>query len=132
MKPKLADPIVKPHIADKVIASDSAAMRAKGAAIVAKQLENSATFKRYFWIAVVLCGGASLWLRSWVTIVVAALLLGVLYTKLIAFMGFKFMRDGERLEYQAAYKRLYYSDPEFRKQVDDLLASTKQKSARRH
>jgi len=111
---------VEPHIADQVIAGDDATQRANGALIVNLQLSNSAAFAAAFWIAVVLSGGAALLLRSWMPFAVAGLLLAALYFKLIFLMSRQVMREGVLPEYQAAYKRLYYSDAAFKKQVDDL------------
>lgn len=118
---------VKPHVADQVIAGDDADQRNRGAAIVAWQLDNSAVFARCFWIATILAGGMALWFRSWLPVAVALPLLGAIYFRLIVSMTRSVAREGVLPEYQAAYKRLYYRDIAFKKQVDDLLAGTAKK-----
>lgn len=128
---KQTSPFVKPHIADQVIADDNAEQRSLGVAIVARQLANSMIFARCFWLAVVLGTGAAIWLHSWMPVILAGALLAALYFKLFVLMSRKVAREGVLPEYQAAYKRLYYTDDIFKKKVDDSLASTQQKHSSR-
>jgi len=116
---------LRPGVADQVVADDNSAMRAQGAAVVALQLKNSSAFSNLVWYSAVLGGGVALWLKSWIPIISAAVILAAAFYRLIISMARKVEKAGILLDYQAAYKRLYYNDAEFKRQVDDLRARNK-------
>ena len=122
---KHVPPYVRPEIADRVIASDDEVMRLRGANIVALQLNQSAVFSRFARILAVIACSLALWLHSWLPVIVTALVLVALYYRLIVSASHFVTRSGTLPEYQIAYKRLYYKDVAFKRQVDDLRARNK-------
>ena len=118
-------PFVSSNVADSIVAENDAVARARGALVVALQLNHSMAFGALALVCVVLGGGIALWLSSWTPIIVTTLVLAGMFYKLFISTAREIARTGIQQEFQAAYKRLYYSDPSFKKQVDDLRAGNK-------
>lgn len=116
---------IAPDIADRVIASDDADARARGASVVALQIHNSMIFSRWVWLMVVGGIGFAIWLNSWFPVIFSAVYLAYEYFDKIVLMSRLVARGGMLVEYQAAYKRLYYRDKEFKRQVDEMLIAKK-------
>ena len=121
----IQQPFVKPDIADRIVSEDDAGTRHRGALVVALQLDNSAAFASLAVWSSIIGGGLALWLHSWTPVLVVVAFLAFMFYKLIFATSREVSRTGILPEYQAAYKRLYYSDASFKKQVDDLRANQK-------
>ena len=113
-------PYISNEIADQNISSESADNRRRGAAIVALQLQNSRIFSSLFWWTVIIDAAISIWLRSWWPSMICVALLALIYSAIFPLNAFRISRYGVLPEYQAAYKRLYYRDSEFKQQVDAI------------
>ena len=119
-------PYVSREEADRAVATDDEAARKKGMLVVAMQLDNSAIFSRFFWQLAIIGVGISIWLQSWIPIIVVVLLLVIAFTALIPLAAHRVAKTGMLPEYQAAYKRLYYKDQEFKQQVDAVMQYVKE------
>lgn len=117
-------PYVSREVADKVVSIESDDDRRRGAVIVAMQLHYSTVFASLFWWLVIIGVGATIWLHSWWPVAVVVALLALIYIVLFPLTSYRISRYGVLPEYQAAYKRLYYSDPGFKAQVDAVLRHT--------
>ncbi len=93
--------------------------------VVALQLDHSMAFVSVALVSVVVGAGSALWLNSWVPVIVVAVFMAFVYYKLFVSAAREVEKAGILPELQAAYKRLYYADAGFKKQVDDLRASNK-------
>lgn len=111
-------PFVPPEQADRAVATEGAESRRRGVLVVVMQLNNSTSFSLMFWPSCAIGIIASLWFKSWVPISIAVLFLLIMYIALIPLQARRVAKTGVLPEYQAAYKRPYYKDPQFKQQVD--------------
>lgn len=93
--------------------------------VVALQLDHSIAFVQMLVGSMVVGGGFALWLHSWNAVIYAVVFVAFIYYRLFISTGRKVAKAGILPELQAAYKRLYYVDATFKKQVDDLRANNK-------
>lgn len=118
-------PFIPSDVADRLIQEDDAEARARGAMVVALQLDHSIAFVQVLVGSMVVGGGSALWLHSWNAVIYAVVFVAFIYYRLFISTGREVAKAGILPELQAAYKRLYYVDATFKKQVDDLRANNK-------
>jgi len=118
-------PFISPDVADRLVREDDAEARNRGALVVALQLDHSSAFVLVAVVCIAVGAIAAWWLSSWVPALVAGAVAAFMYYRLFVSTARDVARAGILPELQAAYKRLYYSDAEFKVQVDQLRASQK-------
>ena len=118
-------PFVPSNVADRLVREAGVEERRRGSLLVALQLDHSMTFVMVALVCGVVGGAVALWHSSWTPAIVAVVFATFMYYKLFVSTAREVAQAGILPELQAAYKRLYYSDADFKKQVDDLRASKK-------
>ena len=122
---KQTPPFISSDIADRLVQEDDTDARARGATIVALQLDHSMAFVSVLVVSMVVGGSSALWLNSWTAVIVAVVFVAFMYYRLFISTAREVAQAGILPELQAAYKRLYYADAGFKKQVDDLRVNNK-------
>ncbi len=93
--------------------------------VVALQLDHSNAFVQVLVGSMAIGGGFALSLHSWSPVIYAIVFVAFMYYRLFISTGREVAKAGILPELQAGYKRLYYLDANFKKQVDDLRAKEK-------